>query len=83
MKKTSSNKKNIRSFSVVYEADPEGGYVAFIPSLPGCHTQGETLEEAEQNMKEAAALYLEDILAERGVLPKEARTLQGKIEITV
>lgn len=83
MKKTPSNKKNIRSFSVVYEADPEGGYVAFIPSLPGCHTQGETLEEAEQNMKEAAALYLEDILAERGVLPREARTLQGKIEITV
>ena len=83
MKKTPSNKKNIRSFSVVYEADPEGGYVAFIPSLPGCHTQGETLEEAEQNLKEAAALYLEDILAERGVLPREARTLQGKIEITV
>ena len=82
MKKTPP-KKNIRSFSVVYEADPEGGYVAFIPSLPGCHTQGETLEEAEKNMKEAAALYLEDILAERGVLPKEARTLQGKIEITV
>lgn len=49
---------------MVYEADPEGGYVAFIPSLPGCHTQGDTLEEAEHNIKEAAALYLEDILAE-------------------
>ncbi len=76
-------KKNIRSFSVVYEADSEGGYVAFIPSLPGCHTQGETLEETERNLKEAAALYLEDVFAERGVLPRESRTLQGKIEITV
>jgi predicted RNase H-like HicB family nuclease len=63
VKKTAS-KQQIRSFSVVYEADPEGGYVAFIPSLPGCHTQGDTLEEAEHNIKEAAALYLEDILAE-------------------
>jgi predicted RNase H-like HicB family nuclease len=69
VKKTAS-KKSIRSFSVVYEADPEGGSIAFIPSLPGCHTQGETLEEAERNIKEAAALYLEDILAERGVLPR-------------
>ncbi len=57
MKKTAS-KKTIRSFSVVYEADPDGGYIAFIPSLPGCHTQGETLEEAERNIKEAAELYL-------------------------
>jgi predicted RNase H-like HicB family nuclease len=75
MKKTAS-KKTIRSFSVVYEADPEGGYIAFIPSLPGCHTQGETLEEAERNIKEAAELYLEDVLAEQGVLPRETRTLQ-------
>ena len=71
------------SYTVFYEQAAEGGYVASVPTLPGCHTQGETLEKAELNMKEAAALYLEDILAERGVLPREARTLQGKIEITV
>ena len=63
--KRPASKKSIRSFSVVYEADPEGGYIAFIPSLPGCHTQGETLEEAEGNIKEAADLYLEDVLAEQ------------------
>ena len=50
------------NFSVIYELAPEGGYVAFIPALPGCHTQGETLEEAEQNVKEAAAVYLESEL---------------------
>lgn len=77
------SKKSVRSFSVVYEADPEGGYIAYIPALPGCHTQGETLEEAERNLKEAAELYLEDVLARRGVLPAEIRTLQGKIEIAV
>ena len=37
------------SYSVFYEESRDGGYVAFVPALPGCHTQGETLEEAEQN----------------------------------
>ena len=51
------------SYSVYYEAAPEGGYVAFVPALPGCHTQGETLEEAERNVKEAIELYLESLTA--------------------
>jgi hypothetical protein len=41
------------SYSVFYEQAPEGGYVAFVPALPGCHTQGETLEESERNVKES------------------------------
>ena len=40
------------SYSVFYEQAAEGGYVASVPTLPGCHTQGETLEEAERNVKE-------------------------------
>jgi predicted RNase H-like HicB family nuclease len=38
------------SYSVYYEQAPEGGYVAFVPALPGCHAQGETLEETERNV---------------------------------
>src|SRR5579872_2996952 len=34
------------SYSVFYEQSADGGYVAFVPTLPGCHTQGETPEEA-------------------------------------
>jgi predicted RNase H-like HicB family nuclease len=49
------------SYSVFYEQAPEGGYVAFVPALPGCHTQGENLEETERNVKEAIALYLESL----------------------
>ena len=41
------------SYSVFYEEAEEGGYVAVVPALPGCHTQGETLEETEQNVREA------------------------------
>ena len=40
--------KNI-SFSVIYEEAPEGGYVAYVPALPGCHTQGETIEKTDKN----------------------------------
>jgi predicted RNase H-like HicB family nuclease len=51
------------SYWVFYEQAPEGGYVAFVPTLSGCHTQGETLEETERNVKEAIALYLESLAA--------------------
>lgn len=43
--------------AVVHEAE-EGGYWAEIPALPGCFTEGETLEELAANVKEAATGYL-------------------------
>lgn len=49
-----------RKFTVVIERDADGGYVASVPELPGCHTQGETLRELRANAREAIALYLED-----------------------
>lgn len=69
------------SFSVIYEQSPDGGYVAFVPTLPGCHTQGETIEEAEKNIQEAIELYLESLKAHGEKIPQELRILQGKIEI--
>jgi predicted RNase H-like HicB family nuclease len=63
--------KRALSYSVFYEQAGEGGYVASVPALPGCHTQGETLEEAERNIKEAAALYLESLIAHAEPIPKE------------
>lgn len=49
-----------RSFAVVIEWDPDGGFIASVPALPGCHTQGETLDELRGNVREAVELYLED-----------------------
>lgn len=40
-------------FSVVIERDKEGGYVVSCPAIKGCHSQGDTLEEALRNIKEA------------------------------
>ena len=43
---------------IVYPED-SGGYSVVVPTLPGCHSQGETLEAAMANLKEAVGLYLE------------------------
>ena len=69
------------SYSVFYEQAAEGGYVAFVPVLPGCHTQGETLEEAERNAKEAIALYLESLAAHGEAIPEEGPSFQGRVTI--
>ena len=44
---------------VVFEPSDEGGYTVFVPALPGCISEGDTLEEARENIREAIALYLE------------------------
>jgi predicted RNase H-like HicB family nuclease len=43
---------------VVITKGEDGWYVVTVPSLPGCITQGRTLKEAKENIKEAIALYL-------------------------
>lgn len=50
-----------RTFEVVIEKDEDGIYVASVPELPGCHTQGDSLEELEENIKEAIEAYLESL----------------------
>lgn len=72
----------VLSFSVLYEEAPEGGYVVYVPSLPGCHTQGETIEEAEKNVKEAISLYLESARSHKEKVPRGPRVLQGKVEVS-
>jgi predicted RNase H-like HicB family nuclease len=46
-------------FGVVIEKDEDGYYVAYVPELPGCHTQARTLDELLERIKEAVELYLE------------------------
>ena len=45
--------------TAVFRKDPEGGFVAFVEELPGANTQGQTLDEARENLREAVALVLE------------------------
>ena len=46
---------------VVLEQSEEGGFTVYVPSLPGCISEGETEEEAMANIREAIELYLETV----------------------
>ena len=64
--------------TAIIEKAPEGGYWAICPEIPGANGQGETIEEAKENLKSAVLLILEDRLedATRG-LPDD--TIQDTI----
>jgi len=81
MKGMKSGAPKTFSYSVFYEQASEGGYVAFVPALPGCHTQGETLEEAEHNVKEAIGLYLSSMAARGETIPEEGPSFQGRVTV--
>jgi len=49
----------MRQFDVVIERDQDGLYVGSVPQLPGCHTQGRSLDELMERMREAVELCLE------------------------
>jgi len=46
-------------FAVVLAEEPEGGYSVSVPALPGCYSEGDTVEEALTNIREAIAVHLE------------------------
>lgn len=56
MKKNNS----LVEYQAVFQEEKDGGFSVWVPDLPGCASQGETLEEALENIKEAIELYLED-----------------------
>ncbi|MFB2974026.1 type II toxin-antitoxin system HicB family antitoxin [Aerosakkonema sp. BLCC-F183] len=60
---------------VVLEPSDEGGYTVYVPSLPGCISEGETIEESLANIQEAIELYLEptedDLIIKEGAIVRE------------
>ena len=55
---------------IVFEPLDEGGYTALVPALPGCISEGDTLDEARASIREAIGLWLE--VDEKGELPRGA-----------
>ena len=53
------------NFKVVLQEAEEGGYIVSCPALPGCHSQGDSMDEALENIKEAIAGCLESLAEER------------------
>lgn len=60
---------------VILEPSDEGGYTVYVPSLPGCVSEGEDIDEALANIKEAIELYLEPVehefSAQEGIIVRE------------
>jgi predicted RNase H-like HicB family nuclease len=65
-------------FSVIIEKDSEGNYVASVPSFRGCHTQGKSLDQVIERIREAIQLCLEE-----GGAQAEALDFVGIQKITV
>jgi predicted RNase H-like HicB family nuclease len=59
-------------YTVILEQEADGGYVATVPALPGCVSQGDTRDEVMRNIREAADLYVEDCIAAGDPVPTEA-----------
>lgn len=67
---------NNYTYTLHIDRAEEGGFVAFFPALPGCHTQGESVEEVIAMAKDALAGYLECLRANGDPIPKEEPQLQ-------
>ena len=58
------------SYKILLRSEPEGGYTVTVPSLPGCVTYGETLDESIPMANEAISLYLDSLKAHGEEIPK-------------
>jgi predicted RNase H-like HicB family nuclease len=67
-------------YTVILQRENDGGYVAVVPALPGCVSQGDSREEALKNIAEAIELYLEDVKAAGEPVPVEGE--REYVEVT-
>lgn len=61
---------------IVLEKQDEGGFTVYVPSLPGCVSQGDSVDEARGNIKEAIELHLE---TEVSTISREGRIMNIEI----
>lgn len=70
-------------FKIVLEKEAEGGYTVFVPALPGCHTQGDTIEKARENAREAIECYIESLRKDGLPVPAVSEELVCDVEVKV
>jgi predicted RNase H-like HicB family nuclease len=74
-------KKQKANYTVVMHPAEEGGYWVDVPALPGCYTQGETVEEALANIKDAIECHLMALKKEGLRTPKDRTLVLSHVEI--
>jgi antitoxin HicB len=68
-------------FNVVLRPEPEGGFTATVPALPGCVTHGRTLEEAKEMAKDAIIGYIESLRKHNEPIPTDNDTLMTSLDL--
>ena len=71
----------MQSYKVLLRKEPEGGYTVIVPSLPGCVTYGDSVEEAIDMAKEAIDLYLESLREHGEEIPTDNATLEYTLTV--
>lgn len=69
------------TYRVLLKREPEGGYTVTVPSLPGCVTYGDTIEEAVEMAREAIELYLESLREDGEEIPTEEDALEYALSV--
>ena len=69
------------NYTVIFQKEPEGGYTAFAPLLPGCVTYGNDLTEAKKMIEESIKLYLESLKIHHEPVPMENEVFYSKVNI--
>ena len=67
---------------LIYQSE-EGGFWAEVPALPGCYSQGETIEEAMENIKEAIEAHILALKEDREEIPTEETFFIGRVKVEV
>jgi predicted RNase H-like HicB family nuclease len=80
---TATRKKLTYTVMLLADAE-EGGYAVMVPALPGCVTQGETVQEALEMAREVIELWAESMVKDGfGVIEEEAGSLLTRVEVEV
>ncbi len=71
----------VLNYRIILRKEPEGGYTVIVPSLSGCVTFGETVDEAVKMAKEAIELYIEDLKESNEDIPTDENTLEYNLMV--
>lgn len=71
-----------RTYRIVLRKEPEGVYTALVPSLPGCITWGETVEQALEMVKDAIEGYISVLQEEGESIPDDSETLEYSLQLS-
>ncbi len=76
-------KMKVLRYTVVFEKAEEGGYIARVPALPGCFTQGDTLEEAEKMVQDAIKAYCASLRKHGEKVPRDVEEVVETVSVSI